>query len=150
MSVFLVPEEEEESYLNFASLREHCWPELVVHVLVTLLLCPTPNISYPFFGLRPQMEFSLSGMPFHLSSFLTFCYFNALFHFLSLSACQLPFLSAFVFPVLLIPSLSHVKNFIQLASRSALTSLSLIWSPDEKKSWGADRGPVAEYYRGVE
>ena len=84
MSVFLVPEEEEESYLNFASLREHCWPELVVHVLVTLLLCPTPTISYPFFGLRPQMEFSLSGMPFHLSSFLTFCYFNALFHFLSL------------------------------------------------------------------
>ena len=31
------------------------------------------------------MEFSLSGMPFHVSSFLPFRDFKALFHFLSLS-----------------------------------------------------------------
>lgn len=149
MSVFLVPEEEEESYLNFASLREHCWPELVVHVLVTLLWCPTPNISYPFFGLRPQMEFSLSGMPFHLSSFLTFCYFNALFHFLSLCL-------SIAFPkCICVPSpsdsLSQSCEELHSAGFKICTHFTVFnMKSDEKKSWGVDRGLVAEYYRGVE
>ena len=44
MSVFLVPEEEEEHYLNVAPFPEHCRPEPVVHISVTLSCGPPQYI----------------------------------------------------------------------------------------------------------
>ena len=144
MSVFLVPEEEEERYLNVASWPEHCRPEPVVLISVTLSLWPTPIYLILSLDWGLRWSFLCPGclsMSHHswLSVTLRPC------SIFSLSPYQLLFLSTSVLQVLLIPSLSNVRNFIQLASRSVLvftvfntktilsfSSLSLIWSPDEK------------------
>ena len=135
--IFLMPEKESitwglPNYLNIVDLPYFCHYCYCTPPPTYLNLPLDWDFAYQFFPV---------GMPFPLSSVLTFHYSLTQPH--SLSGLHFSTLRSLYIPNVSDPPAANIENFIQLVSRSALTSLFPNMKPKWEKPWGACKKLVA-------